>query len=161
MAAADPPELVWTQASRGSALAAKVRRIVHQALAAALVVQEKRWGAMRPAIWAGELAWASVKRGSRASRWAFDRAREKSPEFASATATVLTSGVSVMAVALPLGESVAARARLWGAALQEQVASRHAAAFVAAVALPTDSSLQRMDARLLARSCSRTPAARL
>ncbi|MGH9731097.1 MAG: hypothetical protein ACRD4A_05300, partial [Candidatus Acidiferrales bacterium] len=63
--------------------------------------QGKRWGATLRAIWAAKLASASVKWGSRR---AFDQALEKSLGFASATATVWTSGAWETAAASPLGE---------------------------------------------------------
>ncbi len=113
------------------------------------------WAATLLAILAGKLAAASVKRESRrAARWAFDLALEKSPGFVSATATVLISAGSATAAELLPGEQAAAQERL------AEAAWRHAVVLVAA-ALPTDSSLPRMDAYLSARWYSRIPDARL
>ncbi|MFI5126459.1 MAG: hypothetical protein ACHQJX_06500 [Candidatus Acidiferrales bacterium] len=120
-----------------------------------MAVLEKLWDAASPAILAGKLASASVKRGSRrVALSAFDLALEKSPEFASAMATALISGELATAAELLPGELAAVRELV-------EAALRHAVAPVAAAALPTDSSLPQMGAHLSARSCSRIPDARL
>jgi len=149
LAAVDLPGLVWTQASRVGALGAEERRTFRPALA----LLGKLWDAASPAILAGKLASASVKRGSRrVAQSAFDLALEKSPEFESATA-LISGELATVAELLP-GEQAAVRELA-------EAASRHAVAPVAAAALPTDGSQPRMDAHRSARSCSRIPDARL